>query len=851
MKKIILLALAVLVAGGSALWLSTNQPSEDKDALSVKTEKAPNDWLFLQRAYPNNNINYKIYQDAVKQTLQRRAEAANRSSNEDWEVAGPVNIGGRITDVALHPTNQDIMYAGASVGGVYKSVDGGSSWNSIFENEGVLTIGSIALAPSSPDVVYVGTGEANGSATSGAFFGNGVYRSDNAGESWDYIGLENSQHIGRIVVHPEDENRVFVAAAGLLYGKSEERGLYRTVDGGQTWERVLFVSDSTSCIDVAINPDNPDILYASTWERIRQPWQRSYGGVSSRIYRSTDGGDSWEQLSNGLPADSPETGRIGLSISASNPEIIYASYTTNQITNVFNGVYKTVDGGDNWTRVDDGSIDNVFASFGWFFGNIRVDPTNPDIVYILGVRLYKSFDGGVSWSDYTSTMHVDQHGLEIHPLNPDLVVTGNDGGLYVSQNEGNSWSHVQTLPISQFYEIEMDPQQPERLYGGTQDNGTLRTLTGDADNWQRILGGDGFHVIVDPTDNNIIYAETQWGNLYRSDDGGFDFDFIFNGSGPDRTNWNTPVVLDPSNPQVVYYGANVLYRSSDRGDSWSQISDDLTDGQHPSGSQSFGTITSIAVAPSNSSVIYVGTDDGNVQATFNGGGSWENVSGALPERYVTEVAVDPYDEMTVYVTLSGYRLVDYQPHVLRTTDGGQNWEDISGNLPEIPVNDIIIDPAYEQTLYIANDLGVWYTNNLGQNWEVLGTNLPLTVVNDLDFHPATRMLAAGTFGRSIQLYSLEEVMVGTDHTAVSNNNQLEIFPNPAYARTNIRFELNQSIHGEIGLYNLSGQKIKVIARRQFEAGKNQLEIDVSSLTKGTYLVRFYSAEQILSGQFIK
>ncbi|MCB9292953.1 MAG: T9SS type A sorting domain-containing protein [Lewinellaceae bacterium] len=851
MKKKLSLLAAALAACLALLFIIPNAlPEEAGRGTPEKKEQTPTDWLFNQRAYPHNHIDFEAYRDAVRQTRLARASVQSRGDSEGWEVAGPVNIGGRITDIALHPTDPDIIYAGASVGGVFKSTDGGVSWEAVFENEGAMSIGNIALAPSDPDILYVGTGEANGESASGAFFGDGVYRSVDGGASWQYLGLENSQHIGRIVVDPQDPGRVFVAAAGRLYGKSEDRGLYRTENGGLSWERVLYVSDSTSCIDVAINPQNPDILYAATWERIRLPWERSYAGVTSRLYRSSDGGDTWEQLTEGLPPSDEQRGRIGIAVSPSNPDILYATFTTNEITNVFDGIYKSLDGGDTWFRVDNGTIDGIYASFGWFFGNIRVDPTTPDVVYAMGVQLYKSVDGGVSWSDITF-MHVDQHGLEIHPLNPNFVVAGNDGGIYISQSGGNNWSHVQVLPLTQFYECEIDFLQPDRIYGGTQDNGTIRTLSGNTDDWDRILGGDGFHVIVDPTDNNIIYAEFQWGNLYRSYDGGFDFDFIFNGGNNDRTNWNTPVVLDPSDPAVLYYGANRLYRSPDRGNNWAPISGDLTDGQHPSGSQSFGTITSIAVAPTNSEVIYVGTDDGNVQVTRNGGQTWENISQGLPERYITEVAVDPYDEQVAYVTLSGYRFVDYQPHVLRTADGGQTWEDISGNLPEIPVNDIIIDPAAGQTLYIANDLGVWYTEDLGLAWQVLGNNLPMTVVNDLDFHPETRILIAATFGRSIQKYQLEDVMVGTSEATASRGDKLEIFPNPAQAEASIRFSLPASLEARVELFNLSGQKAGTIAERQFDAGENQVPLDVSRLPAGQYLVRLYSADMILTGRFVK
>ncbi|TAK34624.1 MAG: glycosyl hydrolase, partial [Saprospiraceae bacterium] len=707
MKKTLLYPAGMLFLAISIYLLvhPTQRPPAIPDA-TKSTKNLPSDWMYDQRAYPFNHIDRQAYQDALRQTKLARIEAQNRGAGE-WVPAGPVNIGGRITDVALDPTDPNIIYAGTSAGGIFKSSDGGITWVAVFDDAGTLSIGDLAVAPSAPNIVYAGTGEANGSFDSGAFFGNGIYKSTDAGGTWENVGLENTNHTGRIVVDPQNADRVYAAATGVLYGKNEDRGLYRTLDGGQTWEKILYISDSTACIDVAINPQNANIVYAAMWERIRKPWGRRYGGSTSGIFRSLDGGENWEQLTNGLPISDTETGRTGLAVSPSNPNVVYACFSTNVITNVFDGIYKSTDAGTSWLQVDDGSIANVFSSFGWFFGNLRIAPNDPDKVWCLGVPLIKSENGGVNWSNVTANMHVDQHALEIHPMNPDFMVAGNDGGVYISQNGGGTWSHVEILPITMFYNAEIDFQAPERLFGGTQDNGTNRTLSGAVNGWEQILGGDGFHVLVDPTDPNYVYAEYQYGNLFRSDDGGNSMTFIFNGGNDDRTNWNTPIALDPSDPATIYFGANVLYRSTNRGGFWEAISPDLTDGQHPSGSLSFGTITTIAVAPSNPLTIYVGTDDGNVQVTNNGGDTWNNISAGLPDRFVSSLAVHPDDAATAYVALSGYRNVDYQPHLLQTTDGGETWIDISGNLPEIPINDVVPDPSYPSILYIANDLGVW------------------------------------------------------------------------------------------------------------------------------------------------
>ena len=824
---------------------------EEEDAANFKN--APSDWMYNQRAYPFNQINREAYQEAYRQTKLARLDAAARDAGE-WEVAGPQNVGGRITDIALHPADQNIIYAGTAAGGVFKSTDGGTNWEAVFENEGSNSIGDMALAVSEPNTLYVGTGEANGSFDSGAYFGTGVWKTTDGGATWKHAGLENSNHIGRVAVDPQNANRVYVAAAGVLYGKNEDRGIYRTLDGGESWEKVLYISDSTACIDVVVDPFDADIVYASTWERIRFPWQRKYGGLTSRIYRSKDGGTTWEQLTNGLPPDNPERGRIGLAISPSNPDILYASMTTNAITNVFDGLYKTTNGGDSWAKVDDGSISNIYSSFGWYFGKISVSPFNPDLVWILGVQLGRSGDGGASWQTATNGMHVDFHSLEVHPQNPDFIVAGNDGGVYFSNNGGGSWTHVEVLPITQFYNCEIDNLQPERLYGGAQDNGTLRTTTGSLDDWERILGGDGFHVIVDPTDNTYVYAEYQYGNLFGSVNGGATMNFLFNGGFDDRTNWNTPLAIDPNNPATIYYGANVLYRSDDRGVTWELISGDLTNGEPPGGSLSYGTLSTIAVAPENSQIIYVGTDDGNVQVTFDGGGTWTNISESLPDRYVTDIAIHPDNALEAIVTFSGFRNTDYLPHVLRTTDGGETWEDISANLPEIPVNDIIIDPDYpDKVYYIANDLGVWHTTDGGATWEVLGSNLPFTVVADLAFHAGTRTLVAGTFGRSMLKYDASgiEPTVSQDKTLTTQRHTMQVSPNPVTQSATVHFTLPKAVQGKLQVFNLGGQLVKNLADQGFTQGKNQWKLDVSGWPSGTYILRFQRTDQILTTRFVK
>lgn len=841
-KKVVL-----LIFGAIAITFSFIYIDQGNSTLSDDTPRPeyPNEWMYNQRAYPDNIINKTAINEA---RLQFKSIMSTRAPQEnDWSFLGPLNTGGRITDAAISPDNNDHLYVSTAVGGIFRTYDKGLNWEPIFDDIAVPSIGNIAIAPSNAQRIYAGTGEANGSATSGAFFGNGIYRSDNGGDSWTATGLEDSNHIGRIVVDPQDPDRVFVAATGILYGKNDERGIYRTTTGGNDWERVLFVTDSTAAIDVVINPVNTDTIFAAMWERTRKPYQRDYGGVSSAVHRSVDGGDTWEILTNGLPVSDDQTGRIGLAISESDPNTVYARYTTNEITNAFNGVYKSSDSGNSWTLVSNNSVNGVDSSFGWYFGNIRVHPADEDELFLLGQLLFKTQNGGTSWQSVNG-MHVDHHAMDFSRTDPNFILAGNDGGAYLSEDRGVTWTKFVNLPITQFYNIEVDFMEPGNVFGGTQDNNTIR-ITPDNNNWFSIWGGDGFHVNVDPVDNNFAYAESQFGNLARSTNGGFNFSSALNGIDPgDRNNWNTPVILSPFDSQIVYYGSNKLYQSTNRAVNWNAISDDLTDGLHPSGSLSFGTLTAIAASYLNLNTIYTGSDDGNVNVTFDGGTTWENISNGLPDRYITSLAINPEDDQTLYVTLSGFSNLDYTPHVFKTTDGGQNWNDISSNLPNIPANDIIIVPsAGGDLLVLATDINIWYSEDDGATWDILGNGLPPTIIRDLKYHEPTQTLYAGTFGRSIHQIDLSNLVLSVEEAEEAATANTQVFPNPVTDQFTIQHTLNGP--GSITLYNITGQKVKTLFNGNLETAQNAF-YSRDNLTSGIYLLQVKSQDKTVSKKLI-
>lgn len=799
----------------------------------------PNDYFFRQRAYPSGQINQAAYKTALSyKKLQTQLES--RSNNERWEFAGPTNIGGRISDLAISPSDNNTIYVGAASSGIFKTQDGGESWIPIFDEASSLSIGDITLAPSNEQTIYVGTGEPNAGGGSLAYDGLGVYRSKDAGESWENVGLENVGSIGKVSVHPDNEDVVFVAAMGHLFANNTERGVYRTLDGGSTWEQVLFVSDSTGAIDLAIHPENPDIIYAAMWERIRRVNYRQYHGATSGIYRSVDGGDTWEELTNGLPNTPDEKGRIGIDISPSNPDVLYASYT--ESSGHIQGVYSTTDGGDNWTTKNIIGISSV--PFVWWFGNLFVDPTDENTVYYLSFNVHKSVDGGRSWQRIFRGVHVDQHAFCFSSSDPNLVLLGNDGGLYKSTDGGSSNVKINNLPITQFYTCEIDASEPQRLYGGTQDNSTMRTLTGALNDWEIISGGDGFRTLVDPNDNRYVYTESQYGRFMRSTDGGSSFMFAISGiDNQDRKNWNTPVVFDPSNTSTLYLGTNRLYKSTNRSVVWTAISPDLTDGGDD-GNLVYGTITAIDVSPVENEVIYVGTDDGNVWVSQNGGDTWESIKNNIPKRWITNILADPNIAGRAYLTVSGFRYNSDLAHVFVTEDYGENWIDISSDLPDVPVNDIVKNSITEH-LYIATDIGVFISVDDGISWEFLGTDLPNVPIIDLDLEANDNLLVAATYGRSLYKYDLQSTTNTVD--SEKPNFQLQLFPNPVQINSQLTFELPKQEQVEIAVYDAMGKKISSIFTGKLEAGRHQFPIH-SNFSVGQYwlVIKTEKAQKTIS-----
>lgn len=795
--------------------------------LSFPAER-PSDWFYAQRAFPYDSIPQSFYHQSLKEII-RHPPRFTRSAPQSWKFEGPTNIGGRITDVEGVGISPGTIYVGAASGGIFKTLNGGLSWVPIFDQNPLLSIGDMALNPTNPDHLLVGTGEANGGGGSMSYEGNGVFRTLDGGATWTPLGLEFSGSIPKILFHPSRPDVVYVAAMGRLFGKNNQRGIYKSTNAGSNWDQVLFHSDSVGAIDLIMDERHPDTLYAALWERSRKPSGIDYGGAACGIYRSFDGGKVWVKLTQGLPGGS-NLGRIGLALAPSSPNIVFAYYMDE--SGDFLGIYKSVNSGEQWTKTN-ARID--VATFGWWFGKIYVAPDNPQLVYALGLSGYKSVDGGNRFDpmteNYSDDVHVDQHALFIDPINPNRLLLGNDGGLYTSTNYGDKWSKINNLPLTQFYTCHIDYSQPVRLYGGTQDNSSIRTLTSGPSQWHNIWSGDGFVCLVDPQNSQNVYTESQFGVFVRSTDGGQTFNTALAGiDGSDRKNWNTPVVFHPADPSTLFLGTHRIYKSIDKALSWSPISPALT---VETNSRTYGTITCISVSPVDPQIIYCGTDVGQVWVTPNGGGIWEQIQTGLPVRWITSISADPVIKDRVYITLSGYRYDEAIPHVFISENNGSNWTDISKGLPPIPCNKIVVDPAFPGHIIVATDGGVWRSYNNGKNWEILGNEMPLMVMTSLDFHPPTRKLIAASYGRGLFSYLLE--LPVNQKNIERLNTGLKATPNPFHQtlRIDITSEHAQTI--DLSIHTLTGKSIWKKTIRHTTTPVS-LEYTNPELPAGTYLI---------------
>lgn len=872
---------------------------------------------------------------------------------------GPVIQGGRIVDIAVNNKNKKEYYLAYASGGLFKTENNGITFESIFDNIDALGIGDIALAPSDPNILYVGTGENNSSRSS--YAGSGIYKSGDAGKSWQHIGLTNTQHIGRIVVHPQNPETLWVASMGSLYTHNAERGVYKSTDGGKSWEKTLFVNDSTGIIDLVINPKNPDQLWASAWERTRKAWNFKGNGQGSGIYRSDNGGKTWFRTMDGFPNGS-QVGRIGLAVAENNPSIVYAfldnqaeveqddqaeqdktlrpadflkmttanvlamqdkklnkflkdnnypkkysasvikselrsgKYASQAIANYFGDanaalfntsvvgaeLYRSDDAGITWKKMNSYDLDGIYFTYGYYFGEVRVSPSNDDLIYLIGFSILKSSDGGVTYArlDSIGDVHVDHHAMWIDDVDTEHILLGNDGGLYESYDEGANWRHINNMSVGQFYTVNVDMEKPYNVYGGLQDNGTLvgssRSRPNRTKKWDRLFGGDGMFVAPDPRNSDIVYVGFQFGNYFKINRSTGERERITLqhdiGDPKLRFNWRTPVKLSSHNADIIYMGSQKLHRSFDQGKSWKAISPDLTKDK-PQGNVPYSTISTIGESPLSFSVIYVGTDDGNVQVTTSGGTDWKPINKGLPQDlWVSSVVASPHNLGQVFITLNGYRNDDFQTYIYKSDDYGQNWQSLKSNLPEVVANDLIQDPVNPDLLYLGTDHGTYISMTAGSSWELLNT-IPNVPAYDLIVHPRDNELVVATHGKSmfvVDVKPLQEIAGKTGYGIMGYKVQPlrfskrwgeKRFPyaKSSEPRVTLKYFLEQDVESvNISIIDKEGRTIRSLNGKA-EKGYNQIVWDgkvtfpVKKRSKtpanevyipvGEYKIKFSTAEQ--------
>jgi photosystem II stability/assembly factor-like uncharacterized protein len=731
-----------------------------------------------------------------------------------FRFIGPANPSGRVTAIAVPETpGRKTIYVGLASGGLWKTTNAGTTWKPVFDDQGTSTIGDVAVAPYDPKEIWVGTGERN-SLRSNAW-GDGVYKSTDGGKTWKNVGLKQTREIGRIAIHPTDSGTVYIAALGHLWGPNPERGIYKTTDGGETWERILFVDDTTGFVDLKMDPSNPDVLYAAAWHRLRWGGGRMEGaGAGSGIFKTSDGGRTWKKLTdpaldNGLPTR--KLGRIGLAIYPKNPKIVYAVIqvahgSKEPGVSPYGGLFRSEDGGESWQRVND-----LSAVPDYYYNEVWVDPNDDKQIWLAATLLGRSSDGGATIEQLRiDRVHVDHHAMWVDPDDSQHMILGNDGGVYISYDGGVTWAH-QIIPASQFYEVDVDTTKtPYHVCAGAQDNGTwcgpsrTREQVGITDfDWYRVFGGDGYDHAVSPDSPQIRYGESQFGNISRfnvetwkfesvkphAEDAGAESGYAF------RWDWNTPFEISQHDPTVVYLGGNYLFKLTDRGRDWQILGPDMTranrfNPEPDSGHTSYHSLHSVAESSLDARVLWTGSNDGLLWVTTDGGRSWRNVTDNIPDEppkrcWVSEIEPSHFDAGTAYVTYDCHRRDDYHPYVFKTTDGGDSWTNITGDLPEDGSSYVIReDDTNPNLLFVGTEFGLWISNKGGGQWVRLKNNLPTAAIRDMELVPRRKELVVATYGRSIYILDIGPLQELDDSVLAKDGYLFKVKPARLYKRRN-------------------------------------------------------------------
>jgi len=796
-----------------------------------------------------------------------------------FRLVGPGLTSGRIIDLAVNPNNHSEYYVAVASGGVWKTTNAGITFNPIFDSQRSFSIGCVVIDPNNKNVIWVGTGENNSQRS--VSYGDGVYKSIDGGKTWVNMGLKDSKHIGKIVIDPTNSDIVYVAAFGPLWGPGGDRGLYKTTDGGKTWKKSLEISENTGVSDIVMDPRNPKILFASSYQRRRHVWTLIHGGPEAALYKSTNAGESWEKVTNGFP--SGELGRIGLAISPVCPDIMWALVEASDDNNT--GVYKSTDRGASWFK-----ISSYNPGSAQYYQELVCDPNNVNTIYSLETYTKISTDGGKTWNNLGNKYrHVDDHALWIDPNNSNHLIIGGDGGLYETYDKIN-WHHFANLPVTQFYRISCDNTEPfYYVYGGTQDNNTWgcpsRTTNTDGitnEDWFQLVGGDGYQPRSDPKNPDIVYCQWQYGNLMRYDRKSGELTYIQPQPAlgeEHRWNWDTPLIISPHNNQTLYFACNRLYKSTDMGNSWSAISPDLTRqidrnqleimGRvwHPeavakNASTSFyGNIVALSESPLKEGLIVCGTDDGLIQITEDGGTNWTKIEKipSVPETtYVSDIFTSNHNQNVIYATFNNHKRNDYKPYVFKTEDKGKTWKSITGNLPQDePTWVIYEDFENPNLLFVGTEFSLYVSTNGGEKWIKINSGLPPIAIRDLEIQKRENDLVVGTFGRGIYIlddftplrlidknilekefyiFPIKDALMFNKNNSKSNNDQgsdFQRFDNPQYGAV-FTYYLKESYKSKKDIRKEKEKEVEKENKPYKFPGWDELKAE--DLEEGAYLI---------------
>lgn len=809
--------------------------------------------------------------------------------NLTYRAIGPTRESGRFIDFAVPEQQPYTFYAATATGGLWKTTNNGITFEPIFDYENVFSIGDMAVAPSDPNIVWVGTGEANNSRST--YWGDGVYKSTDAGKTWENMGLKESHHIGRVVIHPQNPDIVYVAALGHLYSENPERGLYKTTDGGKTWTKALDVvggNRTIGVVDVAMDPADPDILYAAAYDRLRKPWTYMLGGPGSGLYKSADAGATWKKLAGGMPTGI--LGRIGIAVYAKNSSILYACIENankpglsederwkeilegKSSQGMINGeIYRSDDAGETWKKVSP-EKQSIGGNPGYYYGQIIIDPNNDQVVHVLSDASRATKDGGKTWLRRPLKFGGDDHALWINPKDSSHMLLGYDHGMGITYDGGKNWYHPDQLPLAQFYAVGVDMSYPYNVAGGLQDNGSAMgpsTKRGGGpirlEDWQQVGGGDGMYNVFDQKTNRFLYNESQFGPLTRVDLlTGERKRIAYQEKRKDlRWNWCAPILVSPHSSDVIYHGANILLKSNYRGEYWEEISPDLTTndptklatGKGGDGNIQYCTITTMDESPLEAGVIWVGTDDGNAWLTRDSGKNWSKLNDRIsgnPGYWVSRVIASKHDPGTAYLSYTGYRQDDFRPFLYKTTDFGETWTSIAGNLPNEPINVIREDHKNPNLLFVGTEFAVYFSIDSGKSWTKMKTNMPTQPVHDLQIHPRENDLIVATHGRGIFITDITPLQEVSSQVLAKDAHLFAIEPKVRWVNSKsnhssstnfagesepngivVNYYLKTKVKGDIKIIVYKGTKVISEISGKNEPGIQKIVWDMTSRRKRT------------------